>query len=202
MHTPYSGCLPPSIWAPCARVFPPIDPAPLTLDIVKQNMEGIALHSNFTYQREKVTRRMIRLGVLLGIATLLIGVLAACGAASASTELPTDPEAAAAFVLANANPDNGLAVIEKYACAACHVSVGQSDLAPSFAGLSAIAATRRPPLSAQAYVYEAIVAPQAHLVEGYFGTMPSYSTRMSTQELGDVIAFLLSPAVDTLYGES
>ena len=96
-------------------------------------------------------------------------------------------------LLAIAHPENAEAALGKYGCIACH-RAGNAELAPSWVGLSERAATERPPLPADAYIYESIVDPAAYLVEGYNDVMPhDFATRMSQQELADVLAYLLTP---------
>lgn len=96
-------------------------------------------------------------------------------------------------LLAIAQPENADVAISKYVCIACH-QAGTNQLAPSWVGLAERAASERPPLTAAAYVYESIVDPGAFIVEGYNDVMPhDYRTRMSQQELADILAYLLSP---------
>lgn len=96
-------------------------------------------------------------------------------------------------LLAMAQPENAETVISKYSCNACHRE-GQGVIAPLFDGLAARAADRRPPMPADAYIYEAIVFPGAFVVEGYNDLMPpDFGTRMTDQELADVLAYLLTP---------
>lgn len=96
-------------------------------------------------------------------------------------------------LLAIAQPENADVAISKYVCIACH-QAGSNQLAPSWVGLAARAASERPPLTAAAYIYESIVDPAAFIVEGYNDVMPhDYRTRMSQQELADILAYLLSP---------
>jgi mono/diheme cytochrome c family protein len=101
-------------------------------------------------------------------------------------------------LLENADTARGeVAVTTQYECAACHIT-GAGQIAPAFAGLGERAATRRPPLTAAAYLYESLINPGAYLVEKEEGTtypnsMPAnYHERMTEQELGDVIAYLLT----------
>jgi len=80
-------------------------------------------------------------------------------------------------------------------CTACHSLVpDQPGVGPSQAGLAARAATRQPGYSAQAYVYESIVSPNAYVVQGFqSGIMPAtFKSTLSPQQLADVIAFLLT----------
>lgn len=91
-----------------------------------------------------------------------------------------------------ANPDwiSGEKLSAQYECNACHMN-GDGSLAPLFAGLADAAATRRDELNAEQYLYEAIVFPSAHLVEGYTDLMPNnYGDRLSLPEIGDLIAYI------------
>lgn len=97
-------------------------------------------------------------------------------------------------LLQNANAENGALLIEEYGCIACHRLGVSSKVAPAFEGIAERAATRRPPLTAADYLYESIIHPAAFVVEGYQPAMPqNYPDRLSDQELGDIIAYLLTP---------
>lgn len=97
-------------------------------------------------------------------------------------------------LLANANPENGDTLLVAYDCAACHRAGAANGIAPSFEGLAERAADQRPPLRAAAYIYESIIYPYAFEVGGFGGVMPhDYAVRLSDEELGDIIAYLLSP---------
>ena len=99
-------------------------------------------------------------------------------------------------LLENADASRGEAVINKYECHACHIG-GAGQIAPAFIGLGELAAARRPPLTAAAYLYESIINPGVYLVEKEHGqtypnSMPAnYHERLTDQEMGDVIAYLL-----------
>ena len=111
-------------------------------------------------------------------------------------------------LLANADPAHGAALIQKYECHICHIEAG-NKIAPAFTGISQRAGTRRPPLVAQAYIYESITNPGAFLApkpaspatDGaatpapttYANAMPAnYKTRLAPQDIGDIIAYLLT----------
>jgi cytochrome c551/c552 len=97
-------------------------------------------------------------------------------------------------LLANADPLGGEALLATYGCVACHRAGAENGIAPSFVGIAERAGERRPPLPAAAYLYESIVNPSAYLVEGYANAMPqNFAARMSDADLGDVIAYLLTP---------
>lgn len=97
-----------------------------------------------------------------------------------------------AALLLDADPQAGSALIDRYECGACH-RIGADRIAPSFVGIAQKAAERRPPLSAEAYLYEAIVYPAHFIVPDYPNAMPTdYATRLTQRELGDIIAYLLT----------
>lgn len=96
-------------------------------------------------------------------------------------------------LLQSANGDNGAYLVEEYECIACHRLGVTSKIAPAFEGIAERAVTRRPPLTAADYIYESIINPTAYIVEGYQPAMPqNYPDRLSDQELGDIIAYLLT----------
>jgi cytochrome c551/c552 len=97
-------------------------------------------------------------------------------------------------LLQNTNPENGASLIEQYGCVACHRLGVASKVAPSFEGIAERAAARHPPLSAAAYIYESIINPTAYVVDGFQPAMPqNFSERLTDRELGDIIAYLLTP---------
>lgn len=109
-----------------------------------------------------------------------------------------EPVSAAAYreridgLLANADPMQAEAALNAYSCVGCH-RAGADNAAPSFVGIAARAAARRPPMPADAYLYESILHPEAYTVVGYTQVMPrDFGARMSEAELGDVIAYLLT----------
>ena len=98
------------------------------------------------------------------------------------------------ILLQGADTSRGAALVEQFACTACHREGAVNKIAPSWDGIAARAATRRPPLTAAAYIYESITNPTAYVVEGYNPAMPqNFSQQLSDQQLGDIIAYLLTP---------
>jgi cytochrome c551/c552 len=96
-------------------------------------------------------------------------------------------------LLAGADPAAGPQLVQQYGCAACHREGAVNKIAPSFEGVAARAAARRPPLTAAAYIYESITNPMAFVVAGFSPVMPqNYPQRLSQRELGDIIAYLLN----------
>ena len=98
------------------------------------------------------------------------------------------------LIMDEADADIGAGLINEHDCFACHV-LGDGSLSPLFDGIGALAAERRPPLSAAAYLYESIVDPSAFILEGYSDSMPNtYTESLTHQEIGHIIAYLLTLA--------
>jgi len=100
-------------------------------------------------------------------------------------------------LLEGADAANGAILVEKYGCIACHRGETVAKIAPPFVGAAERAATRRPPLTAAAYIYESIVNPTAYIVPEFNAVMPlDYANQLSERDLGDVLAYLLTPDAD------
>lgn len=95
-------------------------------------------------------------------------------------------------LLRDADATRGAAVVETLGCTACHVYGVVNNIAPGFEGIAWVAAERRPPLTAAAYLYESIVHPTAFEVEGYSSQMPRNYGQLSDRDIGDMIAYLLT----------
>lgn len=96
-----------------------------------------------------------------------------------------------AALLENADPARGETLMVQ--CNACHVIGAVNHIAPPFEGVADRAATRRPPMSAETYIYESIVYPEAYIVEGFMNSMPiNYRDQYNDQDLGDIMAYLLT----------
>jgi mono/diheme cytochrome c family protein len=82
----------------------------------------------------------------------------------------------------------------QYPCSACHsLTPGQTLVGPSLGGIATTAETRTD-LSAELYIHESIVSPNAYVVEGFAaGIMPqTFGQQMSKQDLADILAFLMT----------
>lgn len=82
----------------------------------------------------------------------------------------------------------------QYPCSACHgLFEGQVTTCPNLMGIAVRAAMRVSDYSAERYIRESIVSPDAYVVEGYTpGIMPqNFAQTMTAQDLADVLAFLL-----------
>lgn len=111
------------------------------------------------------------------------------GGSEISAESYADEVTAA---LTNADSEIGGDLVYELECNLCHLQ-GDGSLSPLFFGLADLASDRRPPLSAEQYLYEATLYPGVHLVEGYTNAMPNdYDERLTQQEVGHIIAYLLT----------
>ncbi len=94
--------------------------------------------------------------------------------------------------LEGADPALGEELITEHTCNVCHV-LGDGTVAPLFTGIASRAGEIRPPLDAEQYLYEAIVYPGIHVLDGYTNSMPNnYDEVMTEQEIGHVIAYLMT----------
>jgi mono/diheme cytochrome c family protein len=87
----------------------------------------------------------------------------------------------------------GRQVFEAKGCVACHATEGTTRLTgPSLAGIAERGATRKPGMSAEDYIRESVLQPQAYVVEGFPPIMPSFQGNITDQELSSLIQYLLS----------
>lgn len=79
-------------------------------------------------------------------------------------------------------------------CISCHaLQPGGFSLGPAMAGISARAGQRVPGLSAEAYLHQSIIEPEAFVVPGFRPIMyPKYADHFSEQDIADLIAFLMT----------
>ncbi len=80
-------------------------------------------------------------------------------------------------------------------CIVCHsLEPGRRLVGPSLAGVATRAPTAVPGLSAEAYLRQSIVEPNAHVVEGYPPNQmpPNFAETLSEQQISDLVAFLLT----------
>lgn len=108
--------------------------------------------------------------------------------AIAPEDAGNDGEAGAA-----GDPAAGAEVYGSLGCGGCHAIEGETVMVgPSLAGLAERAGEMVEGLSAEEYVAQSIVEPDAHVVEGFNpGIMPPY-TDLSEADLAHLIAYLMS----------
>lgn len=124
---------------------------------------------------------------------ILVASLVACGGDSAPAGGESEP--------AGGNADAGEALFAQSSigtqagCTTCHsLEPGVALVGPSVANLGAEAGSRVSGQSAEEYVRQSIVEPNAYVVEGFGeGIMPGgYGDELSEQQLQDLVAYLLS----------
>lgn len=77
-------------------------------------------------------------------------------------------------------------------CMTCHTLDGTELVGPSLQGIANRAATRTD-LSAEDYLRQSITDPAAYLVDGYEDVMnKEYASKLSEQDVDDVVAYLLT----------
>jgi mono/diheme cytochrome c family protein len=127
------------------------------------------------------------LSLLFILILALTVVLAACGGGGGET---TDSGAKAGEELF------AQTVIGSQAgCATCHsLEAGVVIVGPSMAGIGSRAGSTVSGQSAEAYIKEAILTPDAHLAENFpAGTMPQvWGDELSSEQVDQLVAYLLT----------
>ena len=80
-------------------------------------------------------------------------------------------------------------------CRICHsLQPGVTLVGPSFAGIATRAAERVPGVTAEEYLRQSILAPDAYIVEGFPGgqMVPNLDETLSEDQIEDIVAFLLT----------
>lgn len=109
------------------------------------------------------------------------------------------PTPIATVATVSGNPERGKLLFNSIAggCYACH-SIGTSgavsNIAPNLAGIAARAQTKKPGLSAAAYLRGVIVDPNYNIVpKTKPGVMPiTYARTLSAQQIDDLVAYMLT----------
>jgi cytochrome c len=132
-------------------------------------------------------RKITLLIVLFMLASLL---LAACGGGDTEGAGPGDAE-------------RGKTLFEQTiigpsaapGCTTCHsIEPGKVLVGPSLAGIAAFAESAVPGKSAEDFLKESILSPNAVVTEGFTASImyQNYSKDLSAQEINDLVAYLLS----------
>lgn len=80
-------------------------------------------------------------------------------------------------------------------CVTCHsFEAGKVIIGPSLAGIATVAESAVPGLSAEDFLREAIVDPDAYITEGFpAGVMyKNYGKELSAEQINDIVAYLLT----------
>jgi nitric oxide reductase subunit C len=123
--------------------------------------------------------------LVLALASLL---LAACGGGGGGGESDAAAEAGKALFeqdIIGAQPG----------CKTCHsLEAGKVIVGPSLAGIGSRAGSAVSGLSAEEFLKQSILEPDAHLAEGFpAGTMPQvWGTELSSEQVDQLVAFLMT----------
>lgn len=123
------------------------------------------------------------------VLTVVLALLAACGGGGETSGTgggaagtASNGEALFKQALVGQNPG----------CATCHSLDGTQLVGPTLQGVAGRAATRVEGESAEEYLHQSLVEPNAHVVEGYVeGVMQSYKD-LSEAQINDLVAYLLT----------
>ncbi len=136
----------------------------------------------------------MRKTILLTLVVLIVSAMALTACGGGASDGPVVGDAAKGEELYNratlgANSAEG--------CVSCHnfdESEGDEENAPYTAGTATKAESRVPGLSAEEYIHESIVNPDAYVVEGFSaGDMyQTWEAELSEQEIADLVAYLLT----------
>ena len=148
-----------------------------------------------TRSKQSQAAVILTIALLVIVAFVFVIAFIVSGAAAATVSSSVNGQsyaAEAAAALEGSVASIGETLIEDQNCIACHV-LGNGTAAPLFTGIADRAAQERPPLSAEQYLYEAIMYPGVYVLEAYPNSMPNdYDDRLSQQEIGHIVAYLLT----------
>ena len=105
-------------------------------------------------------------------------------------EIPAEPTSAEI-----GDAENGALLFAQNVCIACHDTTRNvTYVGPSLVGVGERAATREEGMSAYSYLYQSIVDPNAHVVEGFAQSImpPMFGAHLTEAQINDLIAYLLS----------
>ncbi|MFZ1400218.1 MAG: disulfide oxidoreductase [Candidatus Promineifilaceae bacterium] len=155
------------------------------------DFEDESLESDASISRTALYKWGVPLGVVLLLVILL--TLATISGSKAPENLsdataPTDPISGEALF-------QQVTLGDVPGCIACHsLELGTVIVGPSMAGIADQAVVRVPGQSAEAYLQQAIVNPDAHVVDGFTaGVMyQNYEEALTKEQIDALVAFLLT----------
>ncbi len=133
-------------------------------------------------------KRHLLLVIVLLTAAALVAACGGGGGAAAPAAAPGGNADAGKALFAQAT------IGSQPGCVTCHsLDAGQTIVGPSLAGIGSAAASKVSGETAEQFLHNSIVDPNAY-VEGGFaeGIMPAYKDALSAQQVNDLVAYLLS----------
>lgn len=126
------------------------------------------------------------------VLAILAVLVAACGGGGGAAPAPA-PTAGGANVANGEKLFKQTVIGAQAGCITCHSLDGSKLVGPSMKGLASRAGNEVAGLSAEEYIRQSIVEPNAHVVKDYLaGVMQSYKNDLKEQELNDLVAYLLT----------
>jgi cytochrome c551/c552 len=119
-----------------------------------------------------------------------IASIAACGGGTSPAAAPSGG--------GGGNAAQGKTIFNQVAsppCSSCHsIEVGVTLVGPSLSNIGSTASTIESDMSAEAYLKQSIVDPNAYLTPGFSANiMPAnYGTQLTEQQINDLVAYLMS----------
>ncbi|NOX61655.1 MAG: cytochrome c [Chloroflexi bacterium] len=126
--------------------------------------------------------------ILIVVLAIAVFVAAACGGGGSSST--GDPAVDAGKKIFEQSVIEG-----QPGCSTCHsLEPDKVVVGPSLAGLATRAGSMVPGMSAEEYIRQSILEPDAHLVDGFpAGTMPKvWGDVLSEEQLNNLVAFLMT----------
>ena len=100
----------------------------------------------------------------------------------------------------NGNVDHGLVLYNEQGCIGCHsLEKGKVIVGPSYYGVYTRAATRKPGYTAEQYIYESIVNPNAYVVDGFQPNIMNggFLAALSQKDMADILAWMKAKNAQT-----
>jgi len=140
-------------------------------------------------------RRFLLLLALLSAFTLL---LVSCGGGDGGADEEAAETTSSADAVARGEAlykGTTIGAASAPGCVTCHsLEEGVTLVGPSHAGIGTAAGSRVAGMSAEEYLHQSIVEPDAHLEENFSpGVMyQNYGTDLTEQQINDIVAFLMT----------
>lgn len=96
--------------------------------------------------------------------------------------------------IGGAQGTDGQSIFSSLGCGSCHTFTpagSSADVGPDLDELADLAGERKPGTDAEEYVRESLTDPNAFVVEGFQGVMPSFAEQLSEEQLDALVEYLL-----------
>ena len=133
-----------------------------------------------------MSRKMLAWGV---VCLTLAAFIASCGAPPTAQPAATGDPAAGEALFKQAT------IGSAPSCSVCHsTEPGQTGVGPSLAGVASRAGQRVPGQSAEDYLRQSILNPNAYIVPGYApnGMYQDFAKVLTDKQVNDLVAYLLT----------